>query len=131
MDEIMEQLTDLLRSYRHYHLNSTDETWAAEDRRAAEEVAGVAYDTFRAMFVSRLHEQQFLVSSTEAEVVGEFRDAVQQFYQSAMSEPQVIPDADACSNALMDLTSEQNSSHGPATWPYIRKIKSVLFRRFG
>ena len=123
MNEMMDQLTELLRSYRHYHLNSADENWEAEDKRAAEHVAGVAYDTFRAIFVPRLREETFLVSSTEAEVIEGFRNAAHQFYQTEVSEPGAIPTLAECSAALMALTSEQGSSHEPATWPYIRKIK--------
>ncbi|KAL6357126.1 hypothetical protein LRP88_10744 [Fusarium phalaenopsidis] len=48
MEELRDQLTTMLQSYRHYHLHS-DEMEDAE-RREMEDSANLARDTFRAMF---------------------------------------------------------------------------------
>jgi hypothetical protein len=48
IDEIDAQLTELLESYRHYHLHSTD--MDQQEGKDFEERADIAQNTFRAMF---------------------------------------------------------------------------------
>ncbi|RSM10793.1 hypothetical protein CEP52_003372 [Fusarium oligoseptatum] len=103
MDELREQLTGMLQSYRHYHLHS-DEMEDAE-RRDTEDSANLARDTFRAMFRGRLDDEAFLIDLPEQD--------------SGLSQ-------DACSKALMELASEPPSRNQPAQWPYIRSTKVFL-----
>jgi hypothetical protein len=58
MDEIMEQITELLQSYRHYHLHLMD--MDRDEKKDFEEKAERAQYTFRAMFRGRLDSEQFL-----------------------------------------------------------------------
>ncbi|KAJ4328907.1 hypothetical protein N0V84_000695 [Fusarium piperis] len=60
MDELQEQLTGMLQSYRHYHLHSSEMEDA--ERRDNEESANLARDTFRAMFRGRVFLNAHILS---------------------------------------------------------------------
>ena len=68
MDELREQLTGMLQSYRHYHLHS-DEMEDAAERQDTEDSANLARDTFRAMFRGRLTDEAFLINRPEQDVL--------------------------------------------------------------
>ncbi|RSM00468.1 hypothetical protein CDV31_011793 [Fusarium ambrosium] len=125
MDELREQLTGMLQSYRHYHLHG-DEINDAAERRDMEDSANLARDTFRAMFRGRLNDEAFLINRPE-------QDVLETLFQWAASErPSVFItkqsglSQDACSKALMELASEPPSRNQPAQWPYIRSTRVFL-----
>lgn len=122
MDEITEQMTDLLQSYRHYHLHHMEID--GEETRDLKEKADIARDTFRAMFRGRLESEQFLSDEAEDSVLESLRSWALNL-SPVMSGREVRGTLTECSALLMRLTSEQNSLQEPAIWPYVRKIKSV------
>ncbi|KIX08785.1 uncharacterized protein Z518_03442 [Rhinocladiella mackenziei CBS 650.93] len=137
LDELREQLTELLQSYRHYHLREPDDNrMTADERHELEEkakTAQAAQDTFRAAFRDHLaHSDRFLLDEPEENVV-------QTLLTWAMSSglpltkgpggnprKEVFDDARKCSDHLMGLTSEPISPNEPSKWPFIRKIKVYL-----
>jgi hypothetical protein len=123
MDKITEQITELLRSYRHYHLHHMD--MDRDERKDFEEKAKLAQDTFRAMFRGRLDSEQFLIDEPEDSVLGTLRSWVQDLDLSAISGREVRLTLADCSTLLVRLTSEHISAREPAVWPYICKIKFV------
>ncbi|KAK2760545.1 hypothetical protein CKAH01_05231, partial [Colletotrichum kahawae] len=64
-DDLMKQVTDLLQSYRRFHLHAEEMT-VADGLEEAEEHAVVARDTFRALFRGRLENEAFLATEPEA-----------------------------------------------------------------
>ena len=124
IDEIVAQLTELLESYRHYHLHSTD--MDQQEGKDFEERADIAQNTFRAMFKGRLQDERFLLHSSEETVIGTLRSWAGELGPASGGDREVQHSLEDCSTRLMMLTSEQNSTQGPAKWPYIRKIKFVL-----
>lgn len=123
MDEITKQVTDLLQSYRHYHLRSMEMDDA--ERNESEKIAEIARDTFRAMFRGRLDNERFLTDEPEENVLRTLRSWTQDMMPSTIGGREVRRTLADCSTLLMWLTSEQNSAHEPAVWPYIQKIKFV------
>ena len=123
MDEITEQITELLQSYRRYHLHRMD--MDRDEKKDLEEKAQIAQDTFRAMFRGRLDNEQFLTDEPEDSVLGTLRSWTQDMGPSTIGEREVRSTLADCSALLMRLTSEQTSAQEPAVWPYIRKIKFV------
>ncbi|KAF4971538.1 hypothetical protein FZEAL_9822 [Fusarium zealandicum] len=63
LEELRDQLSAMLQTYRHFHLNG-DEMEDAE-RRDMEASANVAKDTFRAMFRDQMNDEAFLIDSPE------------------------------------------------------------------
>jgi hypothetical protein len=129
----MEQVTSLLLSYRHYQqrVNSgSDHADTDEEREDLTDLKGhanLAKDTFQAMFRGRINMDQdhYILDDTEANVLATLRSWVEEMRPSHLSSfPHLSSQVD-CSKILMNLTSEQNSSQEPATWPYIRKVKCV------
>ncbi|RDW75398.1 hypothetical protein BP6252_06540 [Coleophoma cylindrospora] len=121
-DEIRDQLIELLQSYRHYHLHT--ETMDEEEKRAIEQKANMAQDTFRAMFRGQLDNEQFLTEMTNESALAILMSYAQE--KPPISERESTSTLVECSELLMRLTSEQTSPQGPALWPYIRKIKVFL-----
>ena len=124
MEELTKQITELLQSYRHYHLlgmaiDDDGERGDFEDR------AKIAQYTFRAMFRDRLGSEQFLTNEPENSVLGTLQSWVQNICPLAIGGRQVKSTLEDCSALLMGLTSEQTSAQDPALWPYVRKIKFV------
>jgi hypothetical protein len=127
VDDIAAQLTELLQSYRRYHLHRAD--MDPQEREDLEDRANVARDTFRAMFRGRLGDEQFLTLSSEATVMQTLKSWAAEFGNSSAGGREEQHSIEDCSTLLMRLTSEENSTQEPAKWPYIRKIKFVLLVR--
>ncbi|KAJ4184843.1 hypothetical protein NW755_008756 [Fusarium falciforme] len=125
MDELREQLTGMLQSYRHYHLHS-DEMEDAAERRDTEGSANLARDTFRAMFRGRLTDEAFLINRPEQDVLETLFQWAARGRPSVFITKQSGLSQDACSKALMELASEPPSRNQPAQWPYIRSTKVFL-----
>jgi hypothetical protein len=124
MDEINSQLTELLQSYRRYHLRRADiDQQELNDFKAR---AAVARDTFRAMFKGRLEDELFLIQRSEQTVMEILRSWASDFLQSSTSRREVHSSLEDCATALLQITSEQDSNHTAAKWPYISKVKFVL-----
>ncbi|KAF4626102.1 hypothetical protein G7Y89_g12058 [Cudoniella acicularis] len=124
LDDIAAQLTELLQSYRHYHLHSAE--MERQEREDLEDRANVARDTFRAMFRGRLGNEQFLMQSPEAAVMQTLQSWAAEFGTSSAGGRETQRTIEDCSALLMRLTSEENSTQEPAKWPYIRKIKVFI-----
>lgn len=123
IDQIMEQITELLHSYRQYHLQT--ENMEQEEKQHCEERAVIARDTFRAMFQGRLENEKFLTDESEDSVLGTLRSWAQEMRPAATDGGDIRYTAEDCSALLIQLTSEQSSGQDPPVWPYIRKIKFV------
>ncbi|KAF5644498.1 hypothetical protein F52700_2498 [Fusarium sp. NRRL 52700] len=124
MEELQDQLGRLLQVYRTFELHQDEITDAAE-RQDMEKNAKVAEDTFRAMFRGRLTDEAFLIRESYEDVLDRLTSWAADARPSSMTlytglSPQ------ACSNTLMELSSEPASRDSPATWPYIRSIKVFL-----
>lgn len=132
LDAIMEQVTELLGSYRKYHSILADiergENVELEDKRDLEERAAITQDTFRAMFRGRLDSEQFLTSEPEDSVLVTLRSWAQAMIPSVINGREVRITLAECSALLTRLTSEQTSGQDPVVWPYVRKIKFVIPR---
>ncbi|KAI0481373.1 hypothetical protein GGR56DRAFT_316915 [Xylariaceae sp. FL0804] len=124
-EEIAKQLQDALQDYRHFHLNS--HSMEGDERRASEERAAIAIDTFRAMFGSRLSDESFLVRLPMAAILDTFHGWVNDGHSLRGSRREVRSSLgfEECSELLMELTSV-TAPDSPATWPYVKKIKVFL-----
>ncbi|KAM0427908.1 hypothetical protein ACHAPT_007367 [Fusarium lateritium] len=115
MDELQEQLTGMLQSYRHYRFHSDDMEDA--ERRDNEASANLARDTFQAMFRGRLNDEAFLINRPEEDVLETLFQWASRERPSAFVTRQSGLSLDACSKALMELASEPPSRNRPAKWP--------------
>lgn len=125
MDELRDQLTAMLQSYRHYHLHS-DEMVDAAERLDKEDSANLARDTFRSMFRGQLTDEGFLINRPEQDVLETLFQWAARARPSVFITKQSGLSQDACSKALMELASEPPSRNQPAQWPYIRSTKFVI-----
>ncbi|TVY32961.1 hypothetical protein LSUB1_G006630 [Lachnellula subtilissima] len=123
-DDIAAQLSELLQSYRHFHLHEPD--LDPREREDLEDRANLAKDTFRAMFRGRLGDEQFLTLSSESVVMETLKSWVAESRISSASNREEQQSINECSTHLMRLTSEESSNQQPAKWPFIRKIKLVI-----
>ena len=130
MGEIKDQFTELLQSYRQYHLHRDD--MSEDDRKDFEEKAKVAQDTFRAAFRNYpIENEQFLLNVPEAVVLQTLltwtRESGPPLMEGSdgIQRREVVVNEEQCSRRLMELTSEPNSIREPSVWPFIRKIKFV------
>ncbi|KAI0404069.1 hypothetical protein F4802DRAFT_568804 [Xylaria palmicola] len=129
-DEMMTQLEDHLNDYRHFHLNR--DSLASESSRDSERYtdfedrATLAMDTFRAVFGGRRVNNNRLISGTEEHVLELFRRWIQESGPANVPRRQGGLTNDECSAILIRLTSENASASGPATWPWVKKIKVYL-----
>ncbi|EMT69826.1 hypothetical protein FOC4_g10008261 [Fusarium odoratissimum] len=125
IEELQDQLGRLLQVYRTFELHRDEITDAAE-RQDMEANARVAKDTFRAMFRGRLTDKAFLIRESYDDVL----DRLTRWAADAMPSPlrtcHTGLSPQACSNTLMELSSEPASRDMPATWPYIRSINRGL-----
>ncbi|KAL5613158.1 hypothetical protein FOVSG1_002221 [Fusarium oxysporum f. sp. vasinfectum] len=123
--ELQDQLGKLLQVYRTFELHRDEITDAAE-RQDMEANARVAKDTFQAMFRGRLTDKAFLIRESYDDVL----DRLTRWAADAMPSPlrtcHTGLSPQACSNTLMELSSEPASRGMPATWPYIRSINRGL-----
>ncbi|KAK1447563.1 hypothetical protein CMEL01_09402 [Colletotrichum melonis] len=126
-DELMDQMKELLQSYRMFHLNAgelrrNDEAATVVD---IEEQANVARDTFRSMFRGQLAREDFLINEEEATVLRTFRSWLRRV-DLPLEGRHEKPSRDSCAAFLMYLTSESVDTRTPAVWPFVRKIKVFL-----
>ncbi|KAH7243016.1 hypothetical protein B0J15DRAFT_92977 [Fusarium solani] len=124
MDELREQLTGMLQSYRHHHLHSNE--IEPDERRDVEDSANFARDTFRAMFRGWLTDETFLIDQPAQDVLETLFQWASRARPSVFITKQSGLSQDACSKALMELASEPPSRNQPAQWPYIRSTKVFL-----
>ncbi|CCT71849.1 uncharacterized protein FFUJ_09011 [Fusarium fujikuroi IMI 58289] len=123
MEELGDQLGRLLQVYRTFELHQDEITDAAE-RQDMEANAKVAKDTFRAMFRGRLTDEAFLIRETYENVLERLTSWASDARPPLRTWTGLSPQA--CSDVLMELSSEPASRDSPATWPYIRSIKVFL-----
>ena len=127
MDEITQQITELLQSYRHYHYHG-GEMKESEEKKTWEEGAKKALDTFRAMFRGHLDVEHLLLSESENSVLKTLLSLAEKIRAKVTDGREVTSSLEDCSALLMRLTSEHlesTSVEAPPDWPYISKIKSV------
>lgn len=127
MDEITQQITELLQSYRHYHHHGAEMT-ETEEKKNWEEGAKKALDTFRAMFRGHLDIEHLLVNDSENSVLKTLLSLAEEIRTKVTNGREVTSSLEDCSALLMRLTSEHletTSAEAPPDWPYISKIKSV------
>ncbi|KAI3549359.1 hypothetical protein CSPX01_02467 [Colletotrichum filicis] len=126
-DELMDQMKELLQSYRMFHLNAGE--LRRNDGAATvvdiEEQANVARDTFRSMFRSQLASEDFLINEEEATVLRAFRSWLRRM-DLPLEGRHEKPSRDSCAAFLTYLTSESVDTRTPAVWPFVRKIKVFL-----
>lgn len=125
MDEITQQITELLQSYRHYHYHEGEMT-EIEEKKSWEERAKKALDTFRAMFRGHLDIEHLLVSNSENSVLKTLLSLAEEIRGKVTNGREVTSSLEDCSALLMRLTSEHlepTSAEAPPDWPYISKIK--------
>ncbi|TID05081.1 Nuclear GTPase SLIP-GC [Colletotrichum higginsianum] len=135
-EKLMDQITELLQTYRRHHLPSEEnETAVGADVREVEDVgevkdveeqAKVAHDTFKAMFRDRLKDEQVLTTKPKDYVLSTLRSWVLEARPSQIGGIKTRSSLQECSDLLMHLTSETAEATEPAVWPYIRKIKVFL-----
>ncbi|KAH0425848.1 hypothetical protein CcaCcLH18_10717 [Colletotrichum camelliae] len=123
-DDLMKQVTDLLQSYRRFHLHAEEMT-VADGLEEAKEHAAVARDTFRALFRGRLENEAFLATEPEARVLSTLRRWLQDGVPR-LGGSHFRSSKEGCSDFLIQLTSEAPGAQGPAIWPFVRKIKVFL-----
>jgi hypothetical protein len=123
-DEIAGQLTDLLQSYRRYHLHGANID--IDNRKNCEDMANIALDTFRTMFQGRLEDERLLIQLPKETILESLQSWARELRPSLARHRETQNSLGDCSTLLEQLTSEQNSTQQPAKWPYIRKIKSAL-----
>ena len=121
MDDLVDQLTRMLQTYRHFHLHSAE--MEETERRDMEASANVARDTLRAMFRSRLSDDRFLIDQAEGDVLEILTEWAADARPSELSARYTEHSLEACSNRLMELSSEPPARDQPATWPYIQSTK--------
>lgn len=110
----------LLQGYRHFHLHESE--IGIDERAETEALAKQARDTFGAMFRDRLDDETFLLGSSEQHIL----QILSSWLEDARPRSDRRTDKmtlEACSEALAHLSSDSSSYHGPAVWPFIRKIK--------
>ncbi len=123
--ELLDQLVQLLQSYRQFYSKEFD-TSVEVERSDVEERAGLAKDTFNSMFLGRVPSQQFLLRQPEDEVRRRFQDLVQDMRPSAASMNKFGLSRESCAQELRLLSSPVESSDERFAWPFIRRIKYVL-----
>jgi hypothetical protein len=104
-----------------------------EQRKALENKAERAQDTFRAAFRDHsTQNEQFLLDWPEETVLETLltwaRESCPQLREASDSvqRREVVASAEQCSRQLMELTSKPISSNEPSLWPFIRKVKFVF-----
>lgn len=128
-DELREQLRALLDNYRYYHLNSEEMDDADEQHFGA--LADLAEDTFRAMFRGRLNDEGMLLTDAEGNIMRRFMSWVESLRPSNGNMAHSALSIAECSRELIQLSSDVPGRNRPATWPYTKKIKSVLLHDAG
>ncbi|KAK7995518.1 hypothetical protein PG990_014291 [Apiospora arundinis] len=123
-DEVKGQLAHLLQAYRNFHLNES--TMQRDEREHYEQMANVAKHTFAVMFGNRFSNKSCIARLTEAEGLEMLYRWLDELLPSFDDASHTTCNIEDCSNLLAQLTSEQVQAHGPAEWPYIKKISVYL-----
>lgn len=126
LDECLKQLTDLLQSYRNFKLNHG--SMSPEERQFFQDDSELDQDTFRAMFGGRLGDEAFLIEKPEDAVLETFKAWTEEALGSQDTNMMPGLTLRECSDRLTRLASDRTSPDEMATWPYIRKVKSVCTR---
>ncbi|OCL10812.1 hypothetical protein AOQ84DRAFT_374565 [Glonium stellatum] len=133
INEVKDQLTELLWSYRlHHSLRNDPSQEGIEQRKALEDKARRAHDTFRAAFRNHTMQDKFLFNERESVVLETFltwaKESCAQLREGSdgVKNRAIITDAKQCSSQLMELMSELGSLNKPLLWPFIRKVKVYL-----
>lgn len=121
IEELEGQLAELLGYYRNFHVHG--DSLDAEARKDLEAKAKLAVDTFQAMFRGSLQDEEWLLEESQETILAQFRTWMTHAFGFQSPSRQVATSTEQCSQLLMGLTSEALDAQGPATWPYIRKIK--------
>ncbi len=121
-NELLDQLVQLLQSYRHFHLNQSNMDDEAQ-RNEFEKRAQLAEDTFNSMFRGRVPSQRFLLKETEDKAKRQFQALMQDMRPSSTSMNKFGLSQTNCENELRILSSYVADSGDRAAWPYIRRIK--------
>ncbi|KAI0440325.1 hypothetical protein F4803DRAFT_527987 [Xylaria telfairii] len=118
--ELMPQLEDLLRDYRHFHLNR--HSFDSNESSHFEKRARLASDTFQALFRRLFVERNTLIEDTESKALSTLKSWVRSFNQSTIPQEHFGLSFNECSTLLMELTSDTPTS----IWPWIKKIRVYL-----
>lgn len=121
MEELQDQLKQLLRSYRHFHMNRGALEQA--DVGDAESRAALALDTFRAMFGSRVLDEGMLIDDTEEDVLHEISEWADNERPSKESLEYSGMSLDLSLTRLNDLFFKSGSAGQPAAWPFVKCVK--------
>lgn len=116
-DELCEQLSDLLGSYRAFKLGVGGES---------KEKADIAMDTFRCMFRGKLQDESWTLNESEDVVLDHFKMWAKQARSLGPPSRQVVQTLQECSSLLVPLSSEPNDPLQSSVWPYVRKIRIYL-----
>ncbi|KAI1815628.1 hypothetical protein GGS20DRAFT_322793 [Poronia punctata] len=128
--EIKDQVLNLLRDLRHFHLNRS--TLDSDEVRDLQDRADLARDTFKSMFRGTFTEEAFLLSGSETMVYDKLKTWVRELQQQQQEEEEVQTGLkenmsfEECARLILQLTSEETESDGPALWPWIKRIKVYL-----
>jgi hypothetical protein len=135
MEELKTQYSELLQAYRRYHLR--DDTNPEDGGIGFEEKADVARDTFRAAFANRLtRDEPFLINESDRTVLDRLLEWTRESNAPLMEGAEdsqrryTVTNAQQCSTLLGELTSQSDTEHGSAVWPFIRKIWFVFIFTF-
>ncbi|KAK0617536.1 hypothetical protein B0T14DRAFT_435213 [Immersiella caudata] len=122
--ELTIQVTNMLEDYRHFFLHSS-EMENDEERKHWKDRADLACDTFQAMFRGRFSAAFLQSQQPQEQLVATLFAWMRDMRPRGLDNPLLSCTLVECSNSLMSLTSEVDSS-GPAAWPYIKKITVSL-----
>ena len=126
---LVEQFTELLQAYRRFHLHRVED--AAENNDLVE-ASSVAWHTFRAAFKNQAAlTEAYLLEQDERTILGDVSVWIDQSAPAGYSQAggstnmrrESIAGMDACSDRLMQLTSERPDANVAASWPYIERVK--------
>ncbi|KAI0183617.1 hypothetical protein EV127DRAFT_352330 [Xylaria flabelliformis] len=121
--ELLPQLENLLRDYRHFHLNG--DSLEAHELADFEKRAKLANDTFHALFRGNFIEGNTFIEDTEIQASSMLKSWVQGFDQSIIQSEYSGLNLIQCSALLMELTSDTTSDTA-TIWPWVKKIKVLL-----
>lgn len=116
-DELYEQLSELLGSYRAFETG---------DKEESKDKAKLAMDTFRSMFRGKLQDEKWILSAPKTVVLDNFKMWAKEARRLVPPARQVVQTIEQCSSMLIPLTSERTDPLHVSVWPYIRKIKVYL-----
>lgn len=120
-EELLSELNEMLQDYRQF--KSSSGVLEASERKALEERAKRAEDTFKALFRGRLESLLFLSRESERTIMDKFRRWISELQpaQSDTRASELTPKE--CMEMLKRLSSESPDPKTPAFWPYLRKIR--------